>query len=137
MDLPTADRIEIRGLRVFGRHGVFAFERDEGQVFVVDATLELDLSRAARSDALGDTVDYGALAGRLADAIGATRFDLVEALADHLAGLVLAEPGVHAVTVRVGKPEVRLPVAVGEVAVVLRRVREATPAEPGSVEPVA
>lgn len=115
------DRIEIRGLRVFGRHGVLASEQRDGQHFVVDLTLERDLSAAARSDALADTVDYGVLAERVAAAVNETRFDLIEALAGHVADVALAEPGVEAVTVRVAKPEAPLNAEVAEVAVVLRR----------------
>ncbi len=117
------DRIEIRGLRVRGHHGVFEQERRHGQTFVVDVTLERDLSAPAASDALGDTVDYGTLAQQVAQAVAATRFDLIEALAGHLADLALTDPSVTAVQVRVAKPEVVLPVELDEVAVTLRRER--------------
>ncbi|HVM13013.1 MAG TPA: dihydroneopterin aldolase [Egibacteraceae bacterium] len=115
------DRIEISGLRAFGRHGVLPEERENGQHFLVDLALECDLSMAAESDDLADTVDYDALSRRIVEEIGATRFDLIEALAGHLAGVVLGEPRVAAVEVRVAKPEVRMPV--DDVAVVLRRHR--------------
>lgn len=117
------DRIEIRGLRARGRHGVFEHERRQGQTFVVDLTLERDLSGPAASDELGDTVDYGIVAQRVGEAVEQTRFDLLEALAGHLADLALADPSVEAVTVRVAKPEAPLSVDVAEVAVVLRRER--------------
>lgn len=122
--LPPVDRIEIRGLRVFGRHGVLEEERREGQPFVVDMTLELDLSRAAATDALVDTVDYGALARRLAEAVGRTRFELIEALAGHLADLALTDSRVRAVEVRVAKPRAPVTVQLDEVAVVVRRSRQ-------------
>jgi 7,8-dihydroneopterin aldolase/epimerase/oxygenase len=118
---PAPDRIEIRGLRAFGRHGVFPEEQRDGQIFVVDVVLELDLSAPAASDALGDTVDYGTLAQRLAQAVGATRFDLIEALAGHLATVALEDPAVEAATVRVAKPEAPVTVELAEVAVVVRR----------------
>jgi 7,8-dihydroneopterin aldolase/epimerase/oxygenase len=117
------DRIEIRGLRARGRHGVFEHERRHGQTFVVDLTLQRDLSGPAGSDELGDTVDYGTLAQRVAEAVETTRFDLIEALAGHIADLALADPSVETVTVRVAKPEAPLSVAVDEVAVVLHRER--------------
>lgn len=119
------DRIEIKGLRARGRHGVFEHERRQGQVFVVDLTLELDLDGPARSDRLGDTVDYGILAQQVADAITSTRFDLIEALAGHIADLALTDPSVAAAQVRVAKPEAPLDVEVAEVAVTVRREREA------------
>ena len=117
------DRIEIRGLRARGRHGVFEHERRNGQTFVVDLVLERDLSGPAASDALGDTVDYGTLAQRVADAVTTTRFDLIEALAGYIADLALTDPSVENVEVRIAKPEAPLSVSVDEVAVVLRRSR--------------
>ncbi|WP_017601740.1 dihydroneopterin aldolase, partial [Nocardiopsis lucentensis] len=60
-----ADRITLRGLRARGYHGVFDFERRDGQDFVVDAVLHLDTAAAAASDDVGDTVHYGLLAERL------------------------------------------------------------------------
>ncbi|MBA2575754.1 MAG: dihydroneopterin aldolase [Euzebyaceae bacterium] len=119
------DRIEIRGLRAFGRHGVTEAERREGQTFVVDLVLELDLGPAARSDDLGDTVHYGDLAQRVATAVRETRFDLIEALAGHLSELALDDPRVEAVEVRVGKPQAPIAEDLDHVAVVLRRARGA------------
>lgn len=120
---PLSDRIEIRGLRAYGTHGVFEEERALGQTFLVDVFLDLDLGAAAASDELADTVDYGTLASEVADAVEQTRFDLIEALAAHIAGLALQRAGVAAVEVRVAKPEVNLDVEVAEVAVRLRRTQ--------------
>ena len=52
-----ADRIELRGLRVRGNHGVFDHERRDGQDFIIDVTLWADLRAAAASDDLADTID--------------------------------------------------------------------------------
>lgn len=117
------DRIEIRGLRARGRHGVFEQERRHGQTFVVDVVLERDLSGPAATDSLGDTVDYGTLAQQISDAVTTTRFDLIEALAGHIADLALTDPSVDAVEVRVAKPEAPINVDFAEVAVTLRRER--------------
>lgn len=119
------DRIQIRGLRAFGRHGVYEHEQRDGQRFVVDVTIDCDLSRPERTDDLADTIDYGALAERLAAAVTGTRFDLLEALAGHLAGLVLQERGAVATTVRVAKPDVVLDAETDEVAVEVHRERRA------------
>lgn len=117
------DRIEVRGLRVHGRHGVHEVERRDGQTFVVDVELDVDLAPAVASDALEDTVDYADLAERLADAVRRTRFALIESLAGHLADVVLADARVTAVRVRVAKPEARVPVELDELAVVVARTR--------------
>jgi dihydroneopterin aldolase len=117
------DRIELTGLRAFGHHGVLEHEQRDGQTFVVDLTLELDLSAAAVTDDLAATVHYGELAEQVVRAVETTRFDLIEALAGHLAELVLTDARIAAVTVRVAKPQAPIPVPFNGVAVVLRRTR--------------
>ncbi len=117
------DRIEIRGLRAFGYHGVYPTEQREGQTFVVDVDVDADLAAAQASDQLSDTVDYGELARRLVAGITGTRFDLVEALAGHLADLALEHPKVHSARVRVSKPDVALPVECSDIGVVVHRTR--------------
>jgi 7,8-dihydroneopterin aldolase/epimerase/oxygenase len=119
----ASDQICIHGLRAFGRHGVFPAERERGQTFIVDLTLDVDLRRAGRTDALADTLDYGGLCARIAAEVERTRFDLIEALAEHLATLVLSDARVRAVTVRVAKPQAPLDVEVDAVAVVVHRRR--------------
>ena len=62
----SGDRIALTGLSVRGHHGVLASERRDGQDFVVDVVLHLDLREAGRTDDVGDTVHYGELAEQLA-----------------------------------------------------------------------
>jgi 7,8-dihydroneopterin aldolase/epimerase/oxygenase len=71
------DRIEIRDLRVVGRHGVLPEERERAQPFSVDIVAWVDMVAAQRSDALADTVDYGALAQAVADIVGQGSFQLL------------------------------------------------------------
>jgi 7,8-dihydroneopterin aldolase/epimerase/oxygenase len=119
-----ADRIEITGLRVHAHHGVLPHERELGQVFVVDLVIELDLTAAAASDDLADTVHYGEVAEVVVAAVRERRFDLIEALAGHLAEVVLDHDARStAVEVAVRKPAAPLPLDFGEVAVRLRRER--------------
>jgi dihydroneopterin aldolase len=115
------DRIELRGLTVRGRHGVFEHERRDGQDFVVDLTVWLDLAPAAASDRLTDTLDYGALAQRAAAIVGGEPCDLIEAVAGRIADDVLTDRRVRAVQVRVHKPQAPIPLQFADVAVVLRR----------------
>lgn len=119
----SADTIALVGLRVFGRHGVFDFERVDGQDFVVDVVLEVDTSPAAASDELADTVDYGALASGLADVIGGEPVNLLEKLAARLADVCLADSRVGAATVTVHKPGAPIPLSFADVAVTIRRER--------------
>ena len=106
----NGDRILLTGLRVRGRHGVLPHEAQLGQVFVVDLELQLDLAPAGRSDDLGRTVDYGSLASRVAEVVGGRPRRLLEAVAEDVADLVLADERVRQVRVRVAKPHAPLPV---------------------------
>lgn len=118
------DRIAITGLEVFAHHGVLPHERQLGQRFVIDVVLEVDLAPAAASDDVADTVDYGTLAGDVAAVVSGTPADLIETVADRVAGRCLADRKVGAVEVTVHKPAAPLPVIAREVSVTLRRERE-------------
>ncbi len=121
-----ADRIELRGLTVRGHHGVFDHERRDGQDFVVDVTVWVDLAAAAASDDLADTLDYGALAQRAADVIAGPPRNLIETVAAEIAQDVMIDDRVHAVEVVVHKPQAPIPLSFGDVAVVARRSRRGT-----------
>ncbi|GAA3274996.1 dihydroneopterin aldolase [Dactylosporangium vinaceum] len=115
------DRIYLRGLTVKGHHGVFDFERREGQDFVIDAELELDLGPAAASDEVTDTVHYGELAESLAAVVAGEPVNLIETLAQRLADVCLADGRVRAATVTVHKPQAPIPLQFSDVAVIIRR----------------
>ena len=117
------DRIELRGLRGFGRHGVFAHERRDGQEFVVDLVVTIDAAAAAASDDLADTVDYGALAEAVAEIIGGEPVNLLETLAERIATACLAAAGVQEVEVRVHKPAAPIRPAFDDVIVTVARSR--------------
>ena len=105
----VADRIELRGLTVRGHHGVFEHERRDGQDFVVDITVWVDLATAAASDDLADTIDYGALAQRAADIVAGPPRNLIETVAAEIAENVMTDERVHAVEVVVHKPAAPIP----------------------------
>jgi 7,8-dihydroneopterin aldolase/epimerase/oxygenase len=119
----VADRIELRGLTIRGNHGVFDHERADGQDFVVDITVWIDLAAAAASDDLADTVDYGALAQRAAAIVGGPARNLIETVAAEVAEDVMTDERVHAVEVVLHKPDAPIPLAFSDVAVVARRSR--------------
>lgn len=119
----AGDRIELRGLRVRGHHGVFDHERRDGQDFVVDVVVWLDLAPAAASDDLADTLHYGELAQAVAAVVGGPPRDLIEAVAGEVADGVLADPRVGAVEVTLHKPSAPIPLDFADVAVVVHRTR--------------
>ncbi len=117
------DRIAITGLEVFAHHGVLPHERELGQRFVVDVALGLDLTGAAASDDLADTVDYGRLSADLAALVAGEPVRLIETVAERLATRCLEDHLVVEVEVTVHKPMAPLPVPAREVAVTIRRSR--------------
>ena len=115
------DRIVLRGLRARGHHGVFEHERRDGQDFVIDVVLSVDMSVAGRSDDVNDTIDYGVLTEELAADVARDPLDLIEALAQRLADRCLRDPRVEEVEVTVHKPQAPVTVPVADVAVTITR----------------
>ena len=99
------DRIVLQGVSARGHHGVLDFEKREGQTFVVDVTMTLDLARAGRTDDLATTVSYAEVATDVVARIAGPSFDLIERLAEVIADDVLRHDLVDAVEVVVHKPE--------------------------------
>jgi dihydroneopterin aldolase/2-amino-4-hydroxy-6-hydroxymethyldihydropteridine diphosphokinase len=117
------DRIEVRGLRVRGRHGVLDAERRNGQEFLIDAVLAVDTRPAAASDDLSLTVDYGGLSERLAAIVAGEPVNLIETLAERLAQACLAEPAVRQAEITVHKPNAPISLPFGDVLVTICRER--------------
>jgi dihydroneopterin aldolase len=76
--------IELRGLIVAGRHGLLDEERRRAQPFEVDLDLKADLSAAAGSDDIGETIDYGSVVDAVAAVVAETHSDLMENLASRI-----------------------------------------------------
>lgn len=117
------DRISLTGISAFGHHGVHDFERQQGQQFVVDVSCTLDLSSAASTDDLAETIDYGALAQAITADVERDPLNLIEALADRIALTCLRYDAVQCVEVTVHKPQAPMPVDVADVTVTLTRSR--------------
>lgn len=120
-----ADQIVIRGIRGIGHHGVFAHERENGQEFTVDVTLDVRTSTAADSDLLADTVDYGHVANAVHAQITGEPVDLIETLAERVAQACLAFAGVECVAVVVHKPQAPIEVPFDDVELRIVRSRRA------------
>lgn len=117
------DAIILTGLRVHAHHGVFDFERENGQVFLVDVTVSLDIALSAEHDDLGQTLNYGDLATLVADAVANHPVDLIETVAERVAAVVLEHPRAKRVEVTIHKPDAPIPVPFGDVAVRIVRGR--------------
>ena len=119
----THDRISLMGLKINAHHGVYDFEREQGQLFIVDVVAWLDLSTPARTDDVEKTVHYGLLAEEIVQAVAQDPVDLIETVAERVASVVLAHQVVEKVSVTVHKPEAPISVEFDDVSVTIERVR--------------
>ncbi|MGC5172234.1 dihydroneopterin aldolase [Microbacterium sp. DT81.1] len=117
------DEITVTGLRAFGRHGVFDFERQQGQDFLVDVTMHVSTRRAAETDDVADTIHYGEVSERVAAIVGGEPVNLVETLAERIAADLLTDERVLLAVVTVHKPSAPIAVPFTDVAVTIRRGR--------------
>jgi dihydroneopterin aldolase len=122
----VTDELTITGIECFGHHGVFDHERRDGQVFVVDLTLGIDTQKAAESDDLRDTVDYGSLVGRVKTAVETDPVDLIESLARRISDVALSDHRVQWVRVTVHKPDAPIEATFEDVALTILKRREDT-----------
>ena len=122
--MDVLDEIVLTGLTVFGRHGVYDHERENGQEFTIDLRLRMPLNDAAASDDVADTVHYGELAEKVAEVVTGEPVNLIETLAERIAAVALTDPRVHSVTVTVHKPHAPIPLTFSDVAVTVHRARQ-------------
>jgi dihydroneopterin aldolase len=123
----VTDELAVLGIECFGHHGVFDFEKRAGQVFVIDLVLGIDTAPAAASDDLQDTVDYGSLVASVKAAVEKDPVDLIETLAQRIAGVCLLDDRVEWVRVTVHKPDAPIDATFSDVALTITRKREVRP----------
>ena len=98
------DTIFIAELKVKTKLGLPAWERMVAQTIILDIEIGYDLRAAGKSDAITDTIDYGAIVARIHTTLKERSFQLVEALAEHVCQLILSEFGAASVKIKVAKP---------------------------------
>ncbi len=122
MSVPR-DRITLLGVRATGFHGVLAEEKRDGQEFVVDVVLHVDLRPAGTTDDLERTINYAEVGADVVARIEGPSLDLIETLAEQIAADALVRAGVHTVEVTVHKPSAPVGVPFADVAVTVVRTR--------------
>jgi dihydroneopterin aldolase len=119
-----SDQVILTGIHGFGYHGLFEAERLNGQDFYVDLALQLDLTSAAQSDAINDTVNYAEITELTHQEITTNPVNLIEKLAYRIAERILeAHPKVESVTVTVHKPQAPIGIKVQDISVVVKKSR--------------
>lgn len=117
------DQLAVRGIEVFAHHGVFEHERRDGQTFVIDLLLGLDTRPAAETDDLSKTVDYGSLVMDVVAAVAKDPVDLIETVAQRIAGVCLEREQVEWAEVTVHKPHAPIEATYSDVALTIKRSR--------------
>lgn len=119
------DQIHIRGLRIYGYHGVNEYEKRKGQPFELDVTLYLPLDRPCRSDRVEDTLSYSDACKTILRVMGEAKYDLLERAAYRVVEQLFTEYDfLHAVRVLLKKPRAPIGADFQDVAVELYRERE-------------
>lgn len=127
----ASDELSVLGIECYGHHGVFEHEKRDGQVFVIDVTLGVNTRPAAASDDLRDTVDYGSLVGQVTAAVARDPVDLIETLAERVAGVCLLDSRVEWARVTVHKPDAPIEARFSDVTLTITRHRHDEPAGQG------
>ena len=97
------DVIFIQAFRAETLIGIYDWEKNVPQPLEIDIEIGIHKSGAAKSDDIGDTIDYGRVVERIRGVLAAHNFSLLEALAEHLAEIILAEFGAPWVRLSVAK----------------------------------
>jgi 7,8-dihydroneopterin aldolase/epimerase/oxygenase len=117
------DELSVTGIECFAHHGVFDFERREGQVFFVDLVLGIDTRPAAASDDLVDTVNYGTLVADVKAAVERDPVDLIETVAQRITDVCLLDTRVEWARVTLHKPDAPIDATYSDVALTITRTR--------------
>ena len=100
------DKVYIKGLQLYTLIGVYDFEREAKQRVILDIELDADLQKAGRSDNVADTLDYGKIAQRLAAVADTSQYQLLEALGEKIATVLLDEFATSKVCLTINKPDI-------------------------------
>ncbi|MFY9113750.1 MAG: dihydroneopterin aldolase [Dethiobacteria bacterium] len=114
-------KIRLNKLSFYAYHGVLPEEKERGQEFLVSVELDTDLKGISRRDNLKDTIDYVNISLSIKEIMQKERYDLIESVADRLAGELIKIERVNHVTVTVEKPRPPLPVINGGVSATVCR----------------
>jgi dihydroneopterin aldolase len=117
------DELSITGIECWAHHGVFDFEKRDGQTFVVDLVLGMDTRAAAASDDLEDTVNYGTLVTDVKAAVERDPVDLIETVVQRIADTCLLDTRVEWARVTLHKPDAPIDATYSDVALTITRTR--------------
>lgn len=120
------DRIELRGIEVYARHGVLPEEQEKAQVFKVDITAFTDVAAPAETDDIADALDYSTLALEVREVVGSESHRLIETVAARVSDAVMGHSSVTRSIVTIHKPDAPIDMVFEDVSVTVERSRGST-----------
>jgi len=115
--MAALDKVEVTGIEVWAHHGVFDHERRDGQPFLIDVEWWCDTTRAAQTDTLSSTIDYGEVSALVVSLVQSSPVDLIETLATRLRQSLLARFPMDYVRITIHKPQAPLGITFTDVSV--------------------
>ncbi len=116
------DQIKIENLKIFAHHGVFDFEKKDGQYFYVNAVLYTDLHKAGCSDDLNESTNYGEVCGFISDFMQKKSYNLIEAVAENLSrALLIHFSRIVSLELEIRKPSAPISLSFESVSVKIKR----------------
>lgn len=117
------DRIELKGIEVYARHGVLPSEQEKAQVFKVDVTAYTDVAVPAATDDIADALDYASLAMEVREVVGSESHELIETVATRVVDAVMSHSAVTRSIVTIHKPNAPIDIVFEDVSVTVERSR--------------
>ena len=117
------DRVEIKGIEVYAKHGVLPHEQERAQVFKVDVTAYTDLTKPGQTDDLSDALDYSTVALEVREVVGSESHKLIETVAASVADVIMSHRQVSRAIVTIHKPDAPIDLVFEDVSVTVERTR--------------
>lgn len=117
------DRVEIRGIEVYAKHGVLEREQEKAQVFKIDVTAYTDLTKPGQTDDLADALDYSTVAMEVREVVGSESHQLIETVAARVADTIMSHQQVVRSIVTIHKPDAPIDLVFEDVSVTVERTR--------------
>ncbi len=102
------DKIILKGMRFYGFHGLHDEERKTGQYFLVNLECITNLHKAGVSDNIEDTINYSEIYQKVRRIIEGTPRNLLEAVAEEIADVLISDYPIKNVTIKISKPDLVL-----------------------------
>lgn len=115
--------VRMKKLSFYAYHGNSEAEKQTGRRYEVDCEFKVDIEKAARSDSLEDTIDYSRVYQVIEEVVTGNKFNLIETLADRIAGAVISNFDIENVKLRVRKMTPPIPGSIEYIEIETERSR--------------